>query len=751
MNTKRMVAHYEMRELLGEGGIGQVHAAYDTVLGREVAIKSLRPELLNDGSFVDRFRTEATSLARLNHPNITTLYALLPEGGNLYMVMELVRGRTLEALLHERGSAFEVGEALAIIGQAADGMSYAHGMGVIHRDIKPGNMILTDSGLLKIMDFGIARVQGSQRLTRDGSIVGTLAYMAPEQLRAEEVDARTDLYSLAIVLYEMLSGSVPFAAASDYDLMRAQIHTPPERLTHRVPGIEAQLDKALMRALAKKPADRYPSVADFKQALGNSVSRTEAVGIAQKVTRFANVASFPEPVRAAVTTLSEPARKFSPALRGIAIGTAAAIVVAAAAVLLLGPRVQLPLASPPPAPAAASAQASQPAAKTGSASTAGSTAAATPSPAWSQTLFPSTRQGGPPGAAPAPAAAGTTTPAKSESNRPPFGVAAEPATSRPAARVAEANVPPPAAVPSETKRSAEQRPAPIAEPRSPAAATEQRLAAPSAEPRGPATPEPRAGEPTASEQRLVAQGSPDQRPSVAATSEQRMAAPAAAPAPSEEPAGGSTTAAVQPSAEPAPQAPQPESVAPAPAGTAAVPAAPAGGATPAPAVRPRATFAEVRAAYDLKDFPRTRELAEPLAQSGDQDAQFIMARLYHIGGGTKKDEEKAIEWYQKAAEQGHSRAQYNLAVMYENGEGVLVNKRVAAEWYRKAAVRGISEAQYNLGKMYALGLGVEQDGQQARRWLGEAAASTDPDVSNLAQAALDQMSGGGESRRRRRR
>src|SRR6266508_4388444 len=320
MNTKRMVAHYEMRELLGEGGIGQVHAAYDTVLGREVAIKSLRPELLNDGSFVYRFRTEATSLARRNHPNITTLYALLPEGGNLYMVMELVRGRTLEALLHERGSAFEVGEALAIIGQAADGMSYAHGMGVIHRDIKPGNMILTDSGLLKIMDFGIARVQGSQRLTRDGSIVGTLAYMAPEQLRAEEVDARTDLYSLAIVLYEMLSGSVPFAAASDYDLMRAQIHTPPERLTHRVPGIEAQLDKALMRALAKKPADRYPSVADFKQALGNSVSRTEAVGIAQKVTRFANVASFPEPVRAAVTTLSEPARKFSPALRGFATG-----------------------------------------------------------------------------------------------------------------------------------------------------------------------------------------------------------------------------------------------------------------------------------------------------------------------------------------------------------------------------------------------------------------------------------------------
>ena len=196
--------------MLGEGGIGQVHAARDTMLDREVAIKSLRPELMNDTSFVERFRSEANSLARLTHPNITTLYSLLPEGGNLYMITELVRGRTLEAILKEKGAPFSLPEALAIIGQAADGLSYAHSMGIVHRDIKPANMMVNDAGLVKIMDFGIARVQGSQRMTRAGSAFGTPEYMSPEQVKGQDVDARSDLYSLAIVLYEMLTGAVPF-------------------------------------------------------------------------------------------------------------------------------------------------------------------------------------------------------------------------------------------------------------------------------------------------------------------------------------------------------------------------------------------------------------------------------------------------------------------------------------------------------------------------------------------------------------
>ena len=270
------IGPYEIRDLLGEGGIGRVYAAFDTVLEREVAIKSLRPELLHDMSFIERFRSEATSLARLNHPNITTLYSLLPEAGNLYMVMECVRGDTLDNLLATRNAALSVKESLAIIAQAADGLAYAHSMGVIHRDIKPANLMITEGGMLKIMDFGIARVRGSQRLTRDGSIVGTLAYMAPEQLRGQEGDERSDLYSLGIVLYEMLSGSVPFEAESDYELMQAHIHTRAVRLYARVPGVDVQVDAALMRALAKQPDQRFASVRAFSDALGATALRIDA-------------------------------------------------------------------------------------------------------------------------------------------------------------------------------------------------------------------------------------------------------------------------------------------------------------------------------------------------------------------------------------------------------------------------------------------------------------------------------------------
>ena len=280
-----VIGHYQVKELLGEGGIGQVHAGFDTILEREVAIKSLRPELLNDKNFVDRFRGEATSLARLNHPNITTLYSLLPEGRNLYMIMELVRGDTLDALLKKRNGPFGIRESLAIIAQAGDGLAYAHGMGVIHRDIKPANLMITDSGLLKIMDFGIARVRGSQRLTRDGSMVGTLAYMAPEQLRGDPGDERSDLYSLAIVLYEMLSGSTPFEAESDYDLMQAHMHAKPQRLVSRVPGLDARIDAALLRALAKTPAQRFATVREFSDALGATPLRVDASKIVYEGTR----------------------------------------------------------------------------------------------------------------------------------------------------------------------------------------------------------------------------------------------------------------------------------------------------------------------------------------------------------------------------------------------------------------------------------------------------------------------------------
>ena len=292
-----MVGQYEIKELLGAGGIGQVHAAFDTVLEREVAIKSLRPELLNDKSFVDRFRGEATSLAKLTHPNITTLYNLLADGGNLYLIMECVRGETLEDLLKKRGGRLGTKESLAIIAQVADGLSYAHSLGIVHRDIKPANLMITTSGAVKIMDFGIARVSGSQRLTRDGGALGTLAYMSPEQVRGEEPDGRSDIYSLAITLYEMLSGAVPFEADTDYALMQAHIKTRAPKLSSRLPGIDGRIDAALARGLAKNPDQRFAKAWEFSDALGADALRTDAPKIVYEGTRLIN-ASAPEPAPA---------------------------------------------------------------------------------------------------------------------------------------------------------------------------------------------------------------------------------------------------------------------------------------------------------------------------------------------------------------------------------------------------------------------------------------------------------------------
>lgn len=346
MNTAakpRRIGQYEVNERLGEGGIGQVHAARDVELDREVALKSLRPELLNDANFVQRFRAEATNLARLNHHNITTLYSLMSQGKNLYMVMELVRGHTLEELLQQRGGPLGMAESLGIIQQAGEGLAYAHRMGIIHRDIKPSNIMITEAGVVKLMDFGIARVQGSQRLTRAGSIVGTLAYMAPEQLKGEEGDERSDLYSLAIVLYEMLTGHVPFSGATDYELMQAQINQQPQRPSERLPNaLEPRVEDALMQALDKDPANRFPTVADFLDALGATTARHQAITLVQGGTRLLNQATTgprssasdaASPLlkpAASAKVINEKLQNLPPSWRGAVIGGGGALAVVAA-------------------------------------------------------------------------------------------------------------------------------------------------------------------------------------------------------------------------------------------------------------------------------------------------------------------------------------------------------------------------------------------------------------------------------------
>jgi len=260
------IGPYRIERRLGEGGIGEVFQAVDEALARPVAIKRLRPELAAREPLVARFRSEAQTLARLNHPNIATLYALEHAEGSMCMVMEYVEGETISSLLRERGP-LDLEPALRLAIQALDGIGYAHACGVIHRDIKGSNLMLDATGTLKLMDFGIARVLGEQRQTRAGALVGTPEFMAPEQVRGEDADERSDLYSLAILFFSLRSGRAPFRAHSEYDVLKAQVEQAAPSILDENPDLPAELDAVLRRALAKRPEDRFQSAAEFRTAL----------------------------------------------------------------------------------------------------------------------------------------------------------------------------------------------------------------------------------------------------------------------------------------------------------------------------------------------------------------------------------------------------------------------------------------------------------------------------------------------------
>jgi serine/threonine protein kinase len=258
-----VVGNYKIIDKIGEGGMGSVFKGVDLMLEREVAIKMLRPELARQPNVVERFRTEAVTLAKLNHSNVATLHSFFRQGDDFFMVMEFVRGKTLDDMIRAQG-AMQCDRAIELFCMALEGIDHAHKMGIVHRDIKPANMMLTETGSIKVMDFGIARVLGTDRLTKAGHLIGTVEYMSPEQVRGEETDARSDIYSLGILLYEMLTGRVPFNSTSEYELMRCQIEDAPAPPRTHAPHIPLTVEQAIMRSLAKKREARYQSASEFR-------------------------------------------------------------------------------------------------------------------------------------------------------------------------------------------------------------------------------------------------------------------------------------------------------------------------------------------------------------------------------------------------------------------------------------------------------------------------------------------------------
>ena len=365
------IGTYKILEKLGEGGMGVVYKGVDVNLDRVVAIKALSAELNGNPELEQRFRTEARSQANLNHTNLATLYALLVDNGRPWMVMEYIEGETFEQMVQRRGPV-PAQEAIPLFRQALLGIGYAHQMGIVHRDIKPSNIMVNKQGIVKVMDFGIAKVLGARGMTKTGTQMGTAFYMSPEQVLNRGVDMRSDTYSLGVTLYELLTANVPFSGDSDYQVMTDHVNSPPPLPTKFYPYIPQGVQNAVLKALEKSPEARFQTAEEFSAALGQpdtfGVVKMEVIPPApslagRTVVETGTRAAAPvivTPPQAAVVTVGQgsPAAVPHAALpskpgfwtpeRRIAIGGAALLILLIGAWAALRPHV--PNSGLPPAP-----------------------------------------------------------------------------------------------------------------------------------------------------------------------------------------------------------------------------------------------------------------------------------------------------------------------------------------------------------------------------------------------------------------
>jgi serine/threonine protein kinase len=269
MSAAEMIAgRYRLEGRLGFGGMSTVHLAHDTRLERKVAVKLLAEHLAEDPTFVSRFQREAQAAARLVHPNIVQIFDSGQDeaSGQYFIVMEYIEGHSCAEILRDEGWV-EVPEAASIIEQACEGLDYAHRHGVVHRDVKPGNLLRSSDGEVKLADFGIAKATEQSSITQVGSVLGTAAYLAPEQARGEEAGPRADLYALGVVAYQVISGRLPYEAASLTELALKQQQEEPEPLDALVAAVNPELAEAVAIALALDPRDRYETAHQMGQAI----------------------------------------------------------------------------------------------------------------------------------------------------------------------------------------------------------------------------------------------------------------------------------------------------------------------------------------------------------------------------------------------------------------------------------------------------------------------------------------------------
>lgn len=270
MNNEIIAGRYELKTLIGQGGMADVYLARDSILDRDVAVKLLRSHLAQDAVYVERFAREANAAAALSHRNIVEIYDVGEDNGKYYIVMEYVPGTTLKDLIHKRG-ALHIEEAIDIMMQLTQGIKEAHRNGIIHRDIKPQNILITDSGVLKIADFGIAMIQSLAQVTESTTIMGSLHYLAPEIVRGEKATCQSDIYALGIILYELLRGKVPFNDEAAINIAMKHMREDMPSIRDFNPTISQGIENVITKATAKNLEDRYQNCDELLDGIREAI------------------------------------------------------------------------------------------------------------------------------------------------------------------------------------------------------------------------------------------------------------------------------------------------------------------------------------------------------------------------------------------------------------------------------------------------------------------------------------------------